>query len=338
MRVNIQQQISLKSLNTMAVDATAESYCKIISTADLASLFHTQRPALILGGGSNILFVKPVVEGLVLHPDMKGIDSSVYDDDHMLVTAQAGENWHDFVQWCVTQGYGGLENLSLIPGNVGAAPIQNIGAYGVEVKDRIHQVEALNIDSGGIRKFTASECCFAYRDSLFKSEQKGKWLILSVEFLLTRKQHQINTSYGVIQQTLQQQGIDNPGIQDVANAVIQIRQQRLPDPGLIPNTGSFFKNPIVNAELVDELRAKYRDIPVYEMPDNQFKLAAGWLIEQCGWRGHRREGCGVHDEHALVLINHNGASGEEIYQLSEDIIASVEDRFDVSLQREVNII
>jgi len=242
----------------------------------------------------------------------------------------AGENWHDFVLWCLQQGYGGLENLSLIPGSVGATPVQNIGAYGVEVKDTIHQVEVFDLNDKTVRNFSAVECEFAYRDSIFKRSRYRRWIILSVSFRLTRHQHQLRLEYGAIHQTLQKTGIDNPTIQDISNAVIHIRQ-------VIPNAGSFFKNPVVSVATFKALKLRYPDIPCFELPDNDVKIPAGWLIDQCGWKGKRQGNCAVHEQHALVLVNQENATGDEILNLADNIRESVIRRFELPLELEINV-
>ncbi len=338
MSFTIDRGISLKSLNTFGVGTIAEEYCLITSVKDLVELLAEHKPALILSGGSNLLFIDERVKGLVLQPRLKGIEAVSFDEDHVLVTAQTGEDWHQFVLWCLERDYGGLENLSLIPGSVGAAPVQNIGAYGVELADTLYQVKTINMDTGEMEAFLNSECRFTYRDSIFKSELKSKRIIISASFLLTRKKHRLNTSYGSLGETLQERGICDPGIQDISQAVIDMRQKKLPDPAKIPNAGSFFKNPIINDSAYQEISLDYRDMPGFRLSDQAVKIPAGWLIEQCGWKGFRGPHAGVHDQHALILVNNNGASGLEIYELSVAIINSVSERFGIALEREVNVI
>ena len=338
MSFTIDYGTSLQSLNTLAVDAIAEEYCLISSVDALLDLLAHHKPAVILGGGSNLLFVDERVRGLVLQPQLRGIEAISFDEDHILVTAQAGENWHQFVLWCLQHDYGGLENLSLIPGSVGAAPIQNIGAYGVELADTLYQVETVNTDVGEKEIFSNSECRFTYRDSIFKSALKPARIITSASFLLTRKRHRLNTSYDTLARLLQEQGISDPGIQDISRAVIHIRQEKLPEPAEIPNAGSFFKNPIISDSAYREISRYYPDMLGIELSEHMVKIPAGWLIEQCGWKGFRGPHASVHDRHSLILVNSNGASGREIYELSVDIINSVFERFGIVLEREVNII
>ena len=322
----------------MAVEAIAESFCRVDSRAELERLLQSRRPDLIISGGSNILFAEPRVRGLTLQLNLRGIEAQDYDRDHVLVTAAAGEDWHGFTQWCVARDYGGLENLSLIPGNVGAAPIQNIGAYGVELGDVLFAVEAIDLESHDTRLLRTADCAFAYRDSLFKTAQRGRWIIVAAQFLLTKKHHRLRRDYGAIDAVLRQRGIRRPGIRDITDAVIHIRRQRLPDPLLSPNAGSFFKNPLLDAGRYDTLRGNHPDMPAYPQADGRVKLAAAWLIEQCGWKGRRLNRCGVDDKHALVIVNHGGASGAEILGLAAAIADSVGERFSIDLQHEVNVV
>ena len=347
---NIQSDVSLKALNSFAVDTTASSYTEINSIQQLRDIHDrqdlhplTNKKLLILGDGSNILFTSNVFEGLVLHINLKGISVTDEKPDSVIVQAMAGENWHGFVGWCLQQDYGGLENLSLIPGSVGASPVQNIGAYGVELKDVVHEIEAFDMDSGEIRVFNRDECRFAYRDSLFKqaknrSAQKGQWIILSVSFRLTRARHQLHLDYGAVRQTLADHNIMEPTIRDVGGAVEEIRKNRLPDPAILPNAGSFFKNPVIDQARYRQLVDQFPQIVGYELEDGKIKLAAGWLIEACGWKGKRQGGCSVHPQHALVLVNDGQASGAEILTLADAIRADVRQRFGVELQPEVSII
>ena len=338
MSITIDTEVSLKSLNTFGVDAIASQYCRITSTRDMIKLLAEHKPALVLGGGSNLLFVDERIEGLVLQPHIKGIEAISFDDEHVLVTAQSGENWHQLVGWCLEHNYGGLENLSLIPGSVGAAPVQNIGAYGVELADTLYQVEAINIDTGEPEMFSNSECRFTYRDSIFKSDLQSTSIITSASFLLTKKKHRLNLSHDTLAERLRQRGISGPGIRDISQAIIAIRQNNLPDPAKTPNAGSFFKNPVISGEAYREICRHYPDAPGFELPKQMVKVPAGWLIEQCGWKGFRGAHAGVHDRHALILVNHHGASGLEIYELSMDIIHSVLERFGITLEREVGVI
>ncbi len=338
MPFTIKHGVSLQPLNTLGVNAVAEEYCLVTSVQGLAELLAEHRPMLILGSGSNLLFVDERLTGLVLQPRLTGIKAVSFDSEHVLVTAHAGEDWHQLVLWCLGRGYGGLENLSLIPGSVGAAPVQNIGAYGVALADTLYQVETMNMVTGDMEIFTNSECRFTYRDSVFKSGPKSARVIVSVSFLLTKKKHRLNTSYAALGASLHAQGICHPGIQDISRTVIHLRQKKLPDPAQIPNAGSFFKNPVISDGAYREIFLQYPDMPGFRLSNQTVKIPAGWLIEQCGWRGFRGPRAGVHDQHALVLVNHSGASGLEIYDLSAEIIDSVAARFGIILQREVHVI
>ena len=278
------------------------------------------------------------IDRLVVHVDIKGISIDRETEDSVHLTVNAGENWHEFVLWCIDQNYGGLENLSLIPGNVGTCPIQNIGAYGVEVKDTITKVEALEIASGKSISFSNSECKFQYRDSIFKNKVKGKYILTAVSFELTKKNHRINTSYGAIESYLNEQNISTPNIKDVSDAVIFIRRSKLPDPAEIGNSGSFFKNPVISKTQFEELQQKYPALPSYPVSGSQVKVPAGWLIEQAGFKGKRYGDAGVHTKQALVLVNYGNASGKEIYGLAQKIQASIKKSFNITLDIEVNVI
>jgi len=339
MSLDIKKNHSLKAHNTFAIESVADTFVTINSEEDFveATSQFGDAPFVVLGGGSNLLFDQDRIHHPVFWINTKGIQKLQEDDNTVVVRAMAGENWHDFVLWCLQQGYGGLENLSLIPGSVGAAPVQNIGAYGVEVRDMIDQVEVFDLHDKTVRNFSANDCEFAYRDSIFKRSQHRRWIILSVSFRLTRHKHQLKLDYGAIQQTLQEAGLENPAIQDVSNAVIKIRQEKLPDPKVIPNAGSFFKNPIIGAETFRQLKEKYPDIPYFELPDNRVKIPAGWLIDQCGWKGKNQGDSAVHENHALVLVNHGHANGDEILALANSIKESVMHRFELSLAFEVNL-
>ena len=278
------------------------------------------------------------IEKLVVHLNLKGISIDRENHNDIYLTVNAGENWHEFVLWCVSQNYGGIENLSLIPGNVGTCPIQNIGAYGVEVKDTITRVEAIDIKTGKLIEFSNTECKFGYRNSIFKNEAKGKYIITSVSFLLTKDEHNLNTSYGAIETELASKKITNPTIKDVSDAVIAIRQSKLPDPKKIGNSGSFFKNPVISKEHFDKLQSTFPSIPSYVISDTEIKVPAGWLIEQSGFKGKRFGEYGVHEKQALVLVNYGDATGKEIYELAQEIQNTIEKKFDINLEIEVNII
>jgi UDP-N-acetylmuramate dehydrogenase len=335
----IQENVSLKPYNTFGIDVKAGKFAIINNLKDLNELISsgllTDNPLLILGGGSNILLMRDL-EGLVLRIENKGIEILSEDDDFVTIKASAGENWHEFVLWCVNKGFGGIENLSLIPGNVGSCPIQNIGAYGVEVKDTFESLEAIDVESGELIKYDHKACRFGYRDSVFKHELKGKAVIWTVTFKLSRNPV-IQMEYGAISQELNRLGIRNPGIKDVSEAICNIRRSKLPDPAVIGNAGSFFKNPTVSSEKAELMRSSFPSLVSYYLPDGNVKLAAGWLIEKCKWKGFRRGDAGVHPLQALCLVNYGTASGDAILELAEEIQQSVLEQFDVLLDMEVNI-
>jgi len=333
--LEIQQNISLKPYNTFGIQANAKRFVLVNSLKALKEIIASEKDIFLLGGGSNILFINDV-EKLVIHLNTKGIIVNDFDADTVLITAEAGENWHELVLWCVSQNYGGLENLALIPGNVGTSPIQNIGAYGVEIKDVFKQLEAIDIDTGKTKIFTNADCDFGYRNSVFKNELKGKYIITNVTFKLTKKNHKINISYGAIKDLLLNK--ENPTIKEIADAVIAIRQSKLPDPKKIGNSGSFFKNPVIASNLFKELAKKYSEIPHYVISENEIKIPAGWLIEQCGFKGKRFGDAGVHNKQALVLVNYNNASGKDIYGLAQKIQQKVMKIFKIALEIEVNVI
>lgn len=336
--MTILENYSLKSQNTFGIDARARYYVEASSVDDFKALLDDatfkEMHQFILGGGSNILFTKDV-EGIVIKNTIKGIELIHEDADFYYVKAGAGEIWHDLVLYCVANNYGGLENLSLIPGSVGAGPIQNIGAYGVEIKDTMLSLEALHIKDKTVRTFTNEACKFGYRESVFKNELKGQYIIVSVTYKLAKKP-QLKTGYGAIEKELKSQGIEHPTIKDVSNAVIAIRSSKLPDPAVIGNAGSFFKNPEVAVAIYEGIKEKFPTLVAYDTPKGMKKLAAGWLIEQAGWKGKRLGDAGVHKLQALVLVNYGDASGAEIVDLSTKVIASVKEKFGVELEREVN--
>lgn len=337
---------SLKSLNTFGVDVSAKWFASVTSVKGLQALLADSRwtsvPKLILGGGSNILFTKDF-DGLVIHNVIRGIEEVGVDGDHTFLRAASGEVWHELVMHTVNLGLGGIENLSLIPGFVGAAPIQNIGAYGAELSEVFAEAAAVHFSTGESRTFSLQDCRFGYRDSVFKRELAGQYVITSVTLRFDQK-HEVNTSYGAIVDTLKTKGITEPSIRDVSNAVIAIRRSKLPDPTEIGNAGSFFKNPVVPPAKLDELRSRYPDIPHYQsraaaMPSNgEAKLLAGWLIEQAGWKGKRIGNVGMHAKQALVLVNYGGATGEELLRHARTVKQSVADKFGVELEEEVRII
>ena len=333
--MTIQQNISLKKYNTFGINVYAKRFVEITSIEELKKIITQETDLFLLGGGSNMLLTSDI-EKLVVHLNLKGIIVNDTKSDVVYVTAEAGENWHNFVTWCIDQNYGGLENLSLIPGNVGTSPIQNIGAYGVEIKDTFHQLEALEIATGKITVFTNKDCEFGYRNSVFKNKYKGKFIITNVTFKLTKKNHNINISYGAIKDYLQ--NIKKPTLKNISEAVISIRQSKLPDPKEIGNSGSFFKNPVVALNDFQILKTSYPKIPHYVVSENEIKIPAGWLIEQCGFKGKRFGETGVHKKQALVLVNYGNATGKEIYELAKKIQQTVLNKFAVSLEIEVNVI
>ncbi|HSY27311.1 MAG TPA: UDP-N-acetylmuramate dehydrogenase [Burkholderiaceae bacterium] len=332
----IQHRVSLRRLNTFGVEAFAHAYLKLTDPLMLQEVKNdpvlSKLPRLVLGGGSNILLTSDF-SGLVLHMDMRGIEVLRQDEVATYIRVAAGENWHQFVLWTLAHGFGGLENLSLIPGSVGAAPIQNIGAYGVEVKDFIESVDVFDFASGEMMTLTRDECAFAYRDSIFKRDLRDRAVIVNVIFGLP-KNWQSNTRYIDVAQELQSRAIATPSAQDISNAVIAIRQRKLPDPAVIGNAGSFFKNPLVPALQRNALLEQNPQLVSYLQADGSYKLAAGWLIDQCGWKGRSLGAAGVYEKQALVLVNHGGAQGNEIWQLAQAIQADVMARFEVKLEAE----
>ena len=338
LKMNIQENFSLQQYNTFGVEVKTKYFAEVNSVEELQeTLKLSYSPILILGGGSNILFTKDF-EGLVIKLNLKGISEQILDENHILVTAKAGENWHNFVQFTISKNYGGLENLSLIPGNVGTCPIQNIGAYGTEIKDHFVSCKALNIETQEIEELTLADCKFGYRDSIFKSTAKGKYVIIEVAFKLTTKNHHIKTEYGAISNELKNLGIEEPTIQDVAKTVINIRQSKLPNPAEIGNAGSFFKNPTIPSAQFKNLKEQFPEIQGY--PNGDFvKVPAGWLIENTGWKGKQIGNVASHKLQALVIINATGkATGKEIYDFSTKIIDSVKEKYGIELEREVNMI
>ncbi len=330
--------ISLKSLNTFGIEAQG-NVAVINDQSDVSRIIEatSELPTLILGGGSNILITQNP-KGWIWKNELHGIERVDESDEFVWVKAGAGENWHRFVMHCIENNWAGIENLSLIPGLVGASPMQNIGAYGVEIKDVFHSLEAIDLESGTTRSFDLQQCAFGYRESVFKHALKGKYLICSVTYRLRKKKHELKLDYGDIRKELETRGITHPGIADVSRAVIAIRSSKLPDPQVLGNAGSFFKNPVVDAAIEEKIRERYPEVVAYPAGKGLKKLAAGWLIEKAGWKGFRRGDAGVHAKQALVLVNYGTATGAEIWQLSEDIVNHVEETFGVRLEREVNIL
>lgn len=338
--MQLQQNVSLKPYNTFGINVLAKYFASFSTVDELAELLNnsklqTTNSPLILGGGSNILFTKNF-DGLILKNELKGINLVDEDADYYYVKAAAGEAWHHLVLHCISNNYAGIENLSLIPGNVGASPMQNIGAYGVEIKDIFHSLEAYHIQEQKTITFSLQDCQFGYRESVFKRRYKGQFVILAVTYKL-RKQPVFNTSYGAINTELEQMGIKDLSIQAISQAIINIRSSKLPDPKKIGNAGSFFKNPQISKFRLHVMKDDYEKIPAYPVDDMYYKIAAGWLIEQCGWKGFRKGDAGCNPLQALVLVNYGNARGKEIFDLSTEIIQSVEAKFGITLEREVNI-
>jgi len=332
--MQVHQNYSLKKYNTFGIDATAKSFATFSSSDTLNELLESNKNSsekMILGGGSNVLFTKDY-NGLVLKNEITGMQIISEDDEFVYIKAGAGEVWHRFVLYCIKNNLGGVENLSLIPGNVGASPMQNIGAYGVEIKDVFYELEAFHIGEKIVKKFSPKECEFGYRESVFKKKYKDQFAILNVTYRL-RKNPEFNITYGAIEEELKQMNIEKLSVKAISDAVIRIRTSKLPDPKMIGNAGSFFKNPVIRKEELQDL-----NIPFYKVDENNFKIPAGWLIEQCGWKGFRKGDAGCYEKQALVLVNYGNATGKEIYNLSEVIKASVKEKFGIELEREVNIL
>lgn len=338
--MNIIENYPLLKLNTFGIDVKAKYFVSINTVNELIELTKTKvfkdLRLLILGGGSNILFTKDF-DGLVILNNINGKEIIDQTQQSIFLKIGAGENWHELVMYTVDNGWGGIENLSLIPGNTGTAPMQNIGAYGVEIKETFVELEALEISSGKIIKFNNSDCEFGYRESIFKNKIKNQYIILNITLEL-KKNPVLNINYGDVKAILESQDIKNPAIKEVSNAIISIRQSKLPDPKKIGNSGSFFKNPIVSLNQLEFIKKKYPNVVNYEINENEFKIAAGWMIEKAGWKGRKFNNYGVHEKQALVLVNYGLANGMEIFNLSEEIILDIKDKFGITLEREVNII
>jgi UDP-N-acetylmuramate dehydrogenase len=338
--MQIRENVSLKPYNTFGLEAKARYFATINNAQEAITLLQNptfkHKPLLILGGGSNMLLTQDF-EGLVIKNEIKGIELLLDSADEVVVQVGAGENWHEFVLHAIAQGWGGIENLSLIPGTVGAAPMQNIGAYGVEIKEVFEELQALHLDSLQIHRFTAADCQFGYRESVFKNALKNQYLIVQVSFRLSKKPT-FNTSYGAINDTLAAMGIQKLSIKAISDAVIHIRSSKLPNPAEIGNAGSFFKNPVIGSDLAQKLQQHYPDMPHYPINTESVKVPAAWLIEQCGWKGKDLGGYGVHDKQSLVLVNRGGATGQALKKLATEIQASVADRFGILLDMEVNLV
>lgn len=337
--MTIQSNISLKTYNTFGIDVKAKHFVSVKNIIELQEVLeqNEHRTILVLGGGSNMLLTKDV-DALVIHVDIKGIEVLDNSENKVTVKAMAGENWHEFVKYCIENNFGGIENLSLIPGNIGTAPIQNIGAYGVELKDVFKTCEAVNIHTGRLKVFDKHECDFNYRHSVFKTKLKGKYIITSVTLELTRYNHILRTDYAAISNQLNANNISEPTIKNISEAVIKIRQSKLPDPKKLGNSGSFFKNPILSKNHFEDLKGHFPDIPSYKISQNKVKVPAGWLIEKVGFKGKNFGRYGVHKNQALVLVNYGNAKGKEILNLSRLIQLTVSRIFEINIEAEVNII
>ena len=337
--MHIQTNFSLKKYNTFGIEAKAKHFVAVHSIAELKTVLqnHKLDKKFILGGGSNMLLTQDI-DALVIHIDLKGKKIVDEDENFVWVKSQAGENWHEFVIWTINQDFGGLENMSLIPGNVGTTPVQNIGAYGTEIKDTFVSCSAMNIETQEMKNFSKEECNFGYRESIFKHEVKDQYIITSVVFKLTRKNHKINTSYGDIIAELTKNNIHSPSLKEVSNAVIAIRQSKLPDPKELGNSGSFFKNPILLKADFQKIHQQFPEMKFYEISETEVKVPAGWLIEQAGFKGKRFGDAGIHKNQALVLVNYGNATGQEILNVSKDIQETVFKIFGIHIEAEVNVI
>lgn len=337
-QILIRKNCPLGPYNTFGIAAHAARFTDVYSTDELRAALKVQtQPLLILGGGSNILFTRDW-PGMVIRNCIPGMAVVRQFKNRLWVRVGGGVVWHDFVLWAVGKGYGGIENLSLIPGSVGAAPVQNIGAYGVELKDVFVELEAIELATGKRFRFSRPDCRFGYRDSIFKGPEKGRFCITSVTFSLTKQQHRLNTRYGDIAKTLEAMGIHKPAIADISAAVIRIRSSKLPDPAQLGNCGSFFKNPEVARTVLEKIQTVEPEAPHYNLPDGRVKIPAGWLIQQCGWKGKRVGNTGCYEKQALVLVNYGGATGAEVKNLAFAIIDSVEKKFGIRLEPEVNML
>ena len=337
--MEIYNNISLKNYNTFGIEAKAQQFVAVHTISELKTVLSEQhsKPKFILGGGSNMLLTQDI-KALVIHVDLKGKQIINEDDDFVWVESMAGENWHEFVLWTISQDFGGLENMSLIPGNVGTTPVQNIGAYGTEIKDTFVSCEAVAIKDQSIKVFNKEECNFGYRESIFKNEIKDQYIITSVVFKLSKRNHKISISYGDIAAELAQKNITTPSLKNVSDAVIAIRRSKLPDPKELGNSGSFFKNPIVSKKDFAPILSKFPDMKYYEISDTEVKVPAGWLIEQAGLKGKRYGDAGIHKNQALVLVNYGTATGQEILDVSKLVQKTVYERFGIKIDAEVNII
>jgi UDP-N-acetylmuramate dehydrogenase len=336
--MHIQQNISLKPYNTFGIESEARYFVSVNTIEELREALALPKylKKFLLGGGSNMLLTGPI-DALVIHVNLKGISIENENQDHIHLCCMAGENWHDFVLHCIDNNYGGLENMSLIPGNVGTAPIQNIGAYGVELKDVFIKCDAIEIATFKEVSFTHQQCNFGYRNSIFKTTHKGKYVITRVTFKLTKNNHKIQTQYGAINEHLSMNNITSPTIKQVSDAVIAIRQSKLPDPKKLGNSGSFFKNPVVDSKTFEAFHTKFPEAPFYALANSEFKIPAGWLIEQAGFKAKRYGDAGVHKNQALVLVNYGNATGAQIWELALKIQQKVAKDFGITIEPEVNV-
>ncbi len=337
--MQIQTNFSLKKYNTFNIEAKAKQFVAVHSEEELKIVLknHSSDKKFILGGGSNMLLTQDI-DALVIHVDLKGKKVIQQDDNFVWIESMAGENWHELVLFTINQDFGGLENMSLIPGNVGTTPVQNIGAYGTEIKDTFVSCNAINIATQELKTFTKAECNFGYRESIFKHEAKDQYVITSVLFKLTKRNHKINSSYGDITKELENKNVKTPTLKDISNAVIAIRQSKLPDPKELGNSGSFFKNPIISKSDFDKIHVLHPAMPHYVLSETTVKVPAGWLIEQAGFKGKRFGDAGIHKNQALVLVNYGNATGQEILNVSKDIQATVLKEFGIAIEAEVNVI
>jgi UDP-N-acetylmuramate dehydrogenase len=337
--MDIQQDFSLKNYNTFGIDVKAREFVSVHSAGELKQAIAENRgkKLFILGGGSNMLLTKDI-DALVLHIGIKGTRIVTEDENHVWIEANAGENWHQFVLYAISRDYGGLENMSLIPGNVGTTPIQNIGAYGAEIKDTMVSCDALDIETLEVKTFLNADCHFGYRESVFKNQVKGRYIIVSVQFKLTKHSHVVRTAYGDIQAELASKNITSPTIKNVSDAVTAIRQSKLPDPTILGNSGSFFKNPVIPKAQFDRLHEKFPDVKSFPVSETEVKVPAGWLIEKAGLKGRRFGNAGVHEKQALVIVNYGGATGAEILDVSKKVQQTVKDMFGVEIEAEVNVV
>jgi UDP-N-acetylmuramate dehydrogenase len=337
--MQIQTNFSLKNYNTFGIEAKAKQFVAVHNLAELQAILknHSSEKKFILGGGSNMLLTQDI-DALVIHIDLKGKKIIKENDDFVWVESQAGEVWHEFVLWTIDQNFGGLENMSLIPGNVGTTPVQNIGAYGAEIKDSFVSCDAMNIETQEVKTFTKDECKFGYRESIFKQEVKDKYIITSVVFKLKKHSHIINIDYGDIKAELTKNNVETPTIKDVSNAVIAIRNTKLPNPKELGNSGSFFKNPVISKELFEKVQAKFPEVKHFEVSPTEVKVPAGWLIENAGLKGYRNGDAGVHKNQALVLVNYGNATGQDILNLSKYVQKTIFDKYGIEIEAEVNVI